>query len=537
MKIWKKLPIVLLLVPLIVKAQGQPTMPIYTYSVPSGGYAPNGNVTNYSDSVTGTWSIQYDGLNRLQGANAASGPYNSAVLGWQYDSFGNRLNQTVSGSPGATVPSDWATYDASNRMVTNQNAVSPGILSYDGSGNMTFDGTNQYLYDAESLVCAVLNTNTGQITQYLYDAEGHRVAKGHPATSSSTLYCPTGRADFTPDETYIVGQNSEQVSELDGNGAWKHTNVYAAGQLIATYDQEGSQQLLHFNVTDPLGTKRIQTTASGAVELTCLSLPFGDGLTCNGTGQDATEHHFTGKERDTESGLDYFGARYYASNMGRWMSPDWADKPEAVPYSDLTNPQSLNLYGYVNNNPLSKADKDGHDPNDVYKLLGGAELVAPEATPFILGAAAAVAIYQNRDAISQGAQSLATSVTSLFSKSDSSTPAPAAPVGATAAPATPLPSGLVGTQDDKSGPTGGRHLSGPLDPAHGGTGDAGKDFGTLTGGKSGPAPQGKGYPPGTQVGDNDIAHRPARGNSGPRIDIPANGDKPHETLHYPKDPQ
>ena len=87
---------------------------------------------------------------------------------------------------------------------------------------MTFDGTNQYLYDAESRVCAVLNTNTGQITQYLYDAEGHRVAKGHPATNSSTLYCPTGRADFTPDETYIVGQNGEQVSELDGNGACLH---------------------------------------------------------------------------------------------------------------------------------------------------------------------------------------------------------------------------------------------------------------------------------------------------------------------------
>jgi RHS repeat-associated protein len=71
-------------------------------------------------------------------------------------------------------------------------------------------------------------------------------------------------------------------------------------------------------------------------------------------------YKFTGKERDAESGLDYFGARYYASSMGRWMSPDWADKPEAVPYSDLENPQSLNLYQYVGNNPLSKADADGH---------------------------------------------------------------------------------------------------------------------------------------------------------------------------------
>jgi RHS repeat-associated protein len=47
---------------------------------------------------------------------------------------------------------------------------------------------------------------------------------------------------------------------------------------------------------------------------------------------------YTGKERDTESGLDYFGARYYGSNMGRWMSPDWADKPEPVPYSSLVEP-------------------------------------------------------------------------------------------------------------------------------------------------------------------------------------------------------
>lgn len=70
--------------------------------------------------------------------------------------------------------------------------------------------------------------------------------------------------------------------------------------------------------------------------------------------------HSTGKERDQESGNDYFGARYYASTMGRWLSPDWAEKPTAVPYADFTNPQSLNLYQYMRNNPLSKADPDGH---------------------------------------------------------------------------------------------------------------------------------------------------------------------------------
>jgi len=75
----------------------------------------------------------------------------------------------------------------------------------------------------------------------------------------------------------------------------------------------------------------------------------------------------TGKERDTESGNDYFGARYYASSMGRFLSPDWAAKAWPVPYAKLDDPQTLNLYGYLRNNPLGGVDADGHcgaGPND-----------------------------------------------------------------------------------------------------------------------------------------------------------------------------
>lgn len=71
----------------------------------------------------------------------------------------------------------------------------------------------------------------------------------------------------------------------------------------------------------------------------------------------------TGKERDQESGNDYFGARYYGSSMGRFMSPDWSAEAEPVPYSKLDNPQSLNLYAYVDNNPLATVDADGHIGN------------------------------------------------------------------------------------------------------------------------------------------------------------------------------
>lgn len=72
------------------------------------------------------------------------------------------------------------------------------------------------------------------------------------------------------------------------------------------------------------------------------------------------QSRFTGKERDSETGLDYFGARYYGSTMGRFMSPEWAAGPNPVPYASFGDPQTLNLYGYVRNNPLAKADLDGH---------------------------------------------------------------------------------------------------------------------------------------------------------------------------------
>ena len=76
------------------------------------------------------------------------------------------------------------------------------------------------------------------------------------------------------------------------------------------------------------------------------------------------ESSFTGKERDSESGNDYFGARYYASSMGRFMSPDWSAQEEPVPYAKMDDPQSLNLYAYVRNNPLTRVDADGHDGPD-----------------------------------------------------------------------------------------------------------------------------------------------------------------------------
>jgi RHS repeat-associated protein len=111
----------------------------------------------------------------------------------------------------------------------------------------------------------------------------------------------------------------------------------------------------------------------GQPETDIQSLPYGDQLAsypdqyaCT-YADDSTPLYYTGKERDTESGNDFFGARYYASTTGRFLSPDWSAQEEPVPYAKLDNPQTLNLYAYVLNNPLSAVDPGGHngmDPGD-----------------------------------------------------------------------------------------------------------------------------------------------------------------------------
>ncbi len=71
-------------------------------------------------------------------------------------------------------------------------------------------------------------------------------------------------------------------------------------------------------------------------------------------------YKFEGKERDTETGNDDFGARYYSWRFGRWLSADWSNVPAPVPYANLANPQTLNLYAMVADDPESFADLDGH---------------------------------------------------------------------------------------------------------------------------------------------------------------------------------
>jgi RHS repeat-associated protein len=185
-----------------------------------------------------------------------------------------------------------------------------------------------------------------------------------PATGSN------GSAAWVPSVGGLVGIRTlldaklywgAGLAESDVCGNPTKEYIYLNGKRIAYQDWTDATGGVYYYFADDLGSASVVTDDQGDVIDESDYYPYGgENMLASGSGQ---AYKFTGKERDDESGNDYFGARYYSSNMGRWMSPDWDAKPTAVPYADFADPQSLNLYGYVMNNPLSKADKDGHDPS------------------------------------------------------------------------------------------------------------------------------------------------------------------------------
>ena len=174
--------------------------------------------------------------------------------------------------------------------------------------------------------------------------------------------------------------NPEILDESDNSGNITNEYVFFGGKRIAMdVISSGSISSTYYYAEDFLGSSRAMVQAGATTP--CFDadfLPFGrekDAVaTCN-----VNSYKFEGKERDAETGNDAlfasrmvfrddFGARYYSSNFGRWLSPDWSSVPSPVPYANLANPQTLNLYAMVEDDPESFADLDGHqsaqsDPN------------------------------------------------------------------------------------------------------------------------------------------------------------------------------
>ncbi len=292
----------------------------YSLTIPSsGGYGPNSDILAANDSANGNWTYSYDDFNRLSGSNQNSG---QSVYSYVYDRFGNRWQQNGPHSMQLSFSA------ANNRM---------DGYSYDAAGNLLNDGSHSYTYDAENRLIKVDN---GSTATYVYDANGQRAQK---TTSSGTV-------------SYVYDLAGHQIAEFNSSGGWNRGEIYAGNRHLASYGNNTT----YFIYPDWLGTERARSSVSGALCETITSLPFGDGQSTSGSCSDISPMHFTGKPRDTESNLDYFSARYYSSQLGRFATPDWAGMPTAVPYAMFADPQTLNLYAYLRNNPELKADSDGH---------------------------------------------------------------------------------------------------------------------------------------------------------------------------------
>jgi RHS repeat-associated protein len=128
-------------------------------------------------------------------------------------------------------------------------------------------------------------------------------------------------------------------------------SIVLIGLLLCT-TAVGAQPVVKYYHVDGLGSVRTVTDATGQVIERHEYLPFGEEWNAPASSQPL---HFTGKERDAETGLDYFGARYYAAKIGRFTTIDpvytWRD--------NLADPQRWNRYAYVRNNPLRYVDPDG----------------------------------------------------------------------------------------------------------------------------------------------------------------------------------
>lgn len=308
---------------------------------------------------------------------------------------------------GAGNPKDFGVDASTNRLSVPANQA--GTMAYDPAGNLYIDTYSgqaaQRTYDAENRMTMEQSSVTSIINRYTYDADGHRVKR-----------------DVNGQVTWqVYGFDGELLAEYTGGAAPaspQREYGYRSDELLVSAQAGGQVQWV---VPDHLGTPRMNPDGTGSLAGVSRHdyLPFGEELGVNvggraqaqGYGQtENVRQKFTSKERDDETGLDFFGARYYASTQGRFTSPDeFAGDPIEVSelaeeasknpvfYAELTKPQSLNKYQYCYNNPLRFADPDGHQGEEALEWLASSpagEWLSQNADKIInvAGAAATTAI-------------------------------------------------------------------------------------------------------------------------------------------------
>ena len=290
--------------------------------------ANNGNLKSQTIApVNMKQSYLYDARNRL--GSASEQPTGGGAVTWSqsfgFDDFGNNWVSAQEGAlpGGGPRPNQAAWYQMAGTSGTVVNNRIAGE-QYDGAGNQTSLGALTAEYDGAGRM-KLIRSGSRTVASFAYDAFGQRVWAVRDGLSTVMVYDALGRLSAE----YEAG---------------------VAGPLQPQY-----------LTMDQLGSVRIATDGAGNVVRRADFLPFGEeipaglgGRTLAGYGQGGPRQRFTGQERETESGVDYFKARYFNGAQGRFTSADGPMVDQSA-----GDPGSWNLFAYGRNNPLRWVDPSG----------------------------------------------------------------------------------------------------------------------------------------------------------------------------------
>ena len=292
----------------------------------------NGNIKSQTITVptvgnnqgfTAVQTYTYDSLNRIKDAKEMISTTQTWKQTFTYDRYGNRRFDQAN----TTFPTSFANPNITNPTIdTANNRFTTGQgYTYDLSGNLLTDAEGKsFFYDAENKQKEAKNASNQTVGTYFYGGDGKRVKKTANLTGEITIF------------------------------------VYdAGGKMVAEYSTVApTTPQTSYLTNDHLGSPRIITNEIGQVTSRRDFMPFGEETysaqrTANlGYAADNVKQGFTGYLKDDETGLDFAEARMYAKSLGRFTSPD-------IIAGKIQNPQSLNRYSYVWNNPLILTDPTG----------------------------------------------------------------------------------------------------------------------------------------------------------------------------------
>lgn len=326
-------------------------------------YFDNGNISyqllagTYDDNMgtSGNLSINYtyDKSNRLLNANADIGSKDMYDIENTYDKDGNFLTMTRDDSNGDLVDNfAYTYYSGTNRLAKVTGSTNQ--FTYDDNGNVTSEnlssGINHMKYDYRNLLIeykiAVVE-NYDDIVYLYYDESGNRIRKKvvRVPNQSGSEEGGDNPPTIVNDKYYVRDIGGQELAVYDGS-TLEQWNVGSTGKI----ESDGKR---YFFIKDHLGTINVTIDTTNAVVNAKDVDMWGHRMSSREyTSSVNNEYIFTGKERDDDTGLDYFGARYYDSRIGRWYGVD--------PLMDKH--YDFNPYNYVLNSPLKIVDPDGKDP-------------------------------------------------------------------------------------------------------------------------------------------------------------------------------